>query len=189
MNLRALEAAMSAVALLVGIASSATAQETPVWSDIDCTQSKLVTPPGLKCRSTQEYSGGSRVASGSSANGMTRNWNALGTVNGSKVFFLGKEAVAMRSSVFPYVLADGVKTLSPQGKGAADFSSPTTITGGDFLRFTSAAGEACIGVRKEGGARKQGFQWVMIATKCAPKGKPILDEEAATFLREADFRV
>lgn len=169
-------------------ASTAGAQETPKWSDIDCGQTKLVTPAGLRCRSTQEYSGGSRIASGSNAGGSTKEWATLGTVNGRRVYYYAKEALAEKSSVFPYVLVDGIKSLSPQGKGATDFSAPQPAGGGEFVRFTSATGDACVGARKEGPTRKLGFHWILFATECAPKGKAISDGEIPDFVASFDFR-
>jgi len=175
------------LASFVCFAPGAGAQETPIWSDIDCSQSKLVAPAGLRCRATQEYSGGSRVASGSGAGGISRDWAMIGTINGSKLYYFGKEALTSKSSIFPYVLADGVKSLSPQGKGATGFSAPAQSAGGNYLRFKSAAGESCIGILKEGSARPKGFKWILIASKCVPVGKSIPDPDITSFIAAADF--
>jgi hypothetical protein len=172
---------------IVVAGGTARSQESAHWSDIDCGQSKLAVPGGLKCRATQEYSGGSRIASGSGPTGMSRDWAALGKVNDSRLYYFGKEALTSKSSVFPYVLADAVKSLSPQGKGAKGFSEAKPMSGGDYVRFTSASGEACVGIKKEGPARPKGFLWIVIATKCQPAGTGIPDQDVATFIANADF--
>jgi hypothetical protein len=186
---RTISAAFWAGFLLTCVAAGAEAQEKPIWSDIECGQSKLVAPTGLKCRATQEYSGGSRLASGSGPNGISRDWAAFGTVNGNRFYYFGKEAISARSSVFPYVLVDAIRSLSPQGRNATGFSSPEQMDRADYLRFTSAAGAACIAVRKEGPARKLGFEWIVIATECAQSGKSMSGEELRTFVAGADFHI
>ena len=54
--------------------------------------------------------------------------------------------------------------------------------------FTSAAGEACAAIRKKGPVRGSGYAWVLVATKCVPKGKTISDQEIGEFIAAADFR-
>ena len=49
-------------------------------------------------------------------------------------------------------------------------------------------GEACIGIRKNGSSRSKGFKWILLASKCVPKGKSISDEEAGRFISAASFR-
>jgi hypothetical protein len=177
-----------AIAGTAGFPLSAKAQEKEVWSDINCSQSKLVTPAGLRCRSTQIYAGGSRIASGSGPNGLSQDWATIGRLDGSKLYYFGKEAMAERSSIFPYVLTDAIKSLSPQGRGAKNMSESMKMGTSDYIRFVSESGEACVGIKKEGPARRQGFQWIVIASKCAAKGKSISDEEIDRFMASTDFR-
>lgn len=182
-------AGFMAMAMAVFASLEVAAQDTPHWSDMDCAQSKLVTPAGLKCRATQEYSGGSNTSSSSSgAGGMSREWAKVGTVDGSKLYYYAKEAVAQTSSVFPIVLEDGLKRVSPQAKGASNFSQSAPLAGGDYLKFTSASGDVCIGIRKNGSSRSKGFKWILLASKCVPKGKSISDEEIGRFISAANFR-
>src|SRR5260370_5610483 len=51
-----------ALAGFKAIAADANAQQTNVWSDIDCGQSKLVVPAGMKCHASPEFSGGTAAA-------------------------------------------------------------------------------------------------------------------------------
>jgi hypothetical protein len=65
----------------------------------------------------------------------------------------------------------------------AELSSLEALHG----RRTSASGEACVGIKKEGPARPKGFLWIVIATKCQPAGTAIPDQDVATFIANADF--
>jgi len=186
--------AFKAVAILcglVGLASSALGQETPKWSDIDCAQSKIEGPTGLRCRATQEYSGGTfsegKVASKAlGAGGTSRNWSKFGTVNGMKLFYFLKEATSSGSNIFPEGLEPSVKEFSPQGRGSTGFSSTMPIAGGDFLRFTDQGGENCIAVRKLGPSTRSGNKWYLLATECARKEKTLSDADVASLLASAD---
>ena len=72
-----------AMALIAMAPVVAGAQEAPKWSDVDCAQSHIVGPTGLKCRATQVYSGGTKATS--NAGGQTQHWSMVGTVNGAKL--------------------------------------------------------------------------------------------------------
>jgi len=172
------------VAGFVGGASQAVAQEAPKWTDIDCAQSKIVGPTGLRCRATQEYSGGNALNAKAGPGGTFRHWAEIGTVNGSKLYYFLKEATSTRSSILPISLEQTVKDFG--GSGATNFSTASPTSGGDYLRFVNRSGENCIAVRKVGPSSANGNKWYLMAIKCAPKAQTIPDTEPALFLATAN---
>src|ERR1700742_1512420 len=84
------------IGCLVFSSIASLAQETKVWSDLDCAQSKLVVPAGVRCRATQEWAG-SRTADIGGARGTHRQWAASGTVSGAKVWYFLTEALSPSS--------------------------------------------------------------------------------------------
>jgi hypothetical protein len=189
MRLQASAAWAAAAILLSTTCPDARAQEAPKWSDVDCAQSHIVGPPGLKCRQTQVYSGGNSTKSTSAgAGGQSQHWSMSGTVNKAKVFYFMKEAVSQGSSIFPTALQEAVAEFSPVGKGAKDFSSPVPLGDGDYARFTDARNEACVAVRKNGPARTAGYRYYLLATKCVPGKQAISEAEAAELLSSFSAR-
>ena len=165
------------------------AQDTIKWSDIDCSQSKIIVPAGVKCRGTQDISGGTSAASGVGAGGSYRNWSASGTVNGAKLNYFISEATAARSSIRSILSLDQwLMQNSPQGKGAKNFSASAPTSGGDYVTFTSAAGESCVGVRKYGTSRAVGYSWILYASRCAPGGKALGEADASKLLAETGYK-
>jgi hypothetical protein len=176
---------------LVGLASNALGQETPVWSDIDCAESKIEGPAGLRCRVTQEYAGGSaregKIAlKGNGAGGTSRHWAKSGTVNGTRYSYFLKEATSVGTNVAPISLEATVKQFGVQGQRSSDFSKPTPIAGGDFLTYTDRNGENCIAVRKLGASTKYGNTWYLMATQCGPKGKKLSEADGVSLLASAN---
>jgi hypothetical protein len=166
----------------------ALAQQYPVWANIDCAQSKIAAPAGLKCRATQETSGGTGNISGAGAGGMFRRWSAFGTLRGVKFYYHLSEATSLKAEIRESAsLEDGVKNMSPQGKEAKDFSTMTHRAGVDLLTFASAAGEPCVGIRRYGPSALTGYKWILNATRCTPKGKPASEAEIDKFISEADY--
>lgn len=170
----------------------ACAQETSKWSDIDCATSKIQGPTGLRCRATQEYSGGTISddkikAKGIGAGGTFRHWAKFGTVNGVKYAYFLKEATSTGSQILSTYLEPAVKDFSAYGRGATGFSAPKPIAGGDFLTFLDRDGESCIATRKLGKvAGSSGNRWYLLATECVPKGKTLTDADAAFLMASAD---
>jgi hypothetical protein len=160
------------VALLIAVSvfamcmPIAVAQEAPAWSDIACSQSKLVAPAGLKCRSTQVYSG-------SSSGGMAqrRNWASFGIASDNKIFLYVVEEVSTKASFEPGALEHSIRRVSPEARNGRAFSAQKELNGGNYETFTSAAGGNCIAIRKLGTARKRGFEWVVEGTTCALRGR------------------
>lgn len=177
--------------VLAAVPPAALAQDAATWSDIECSQSKLVAPPGLRCRATQEMSGSSNAKfSGSGAGqGVFRNWLASGTRDGVKLYYLGYEAIGARSYKAVYLtLEQEIRSHSPYAKGGRDFTQPAQRNGADFVRFTGAQGEACAAIRKVGPVQSKGYQWVVIANRCVSPGRPISDGEVDALVSSAGFR-
>jgi hypothetical protein len=72
-------------ALVAALPISVAAQETLVWSDIDCAKSKLIIPAGLSCKETN--TGGTRNAAKSTGGGLTKRWSAFGTIQQVKLYY------------------------------------------------------------------------------------------------------
>jgi hypothetical protein len=180
--------ALASTALSVG----ARAQDVTKWSDIDCATSKIQGPSGMRCRATQEYSGGAisdeKIKSKAiGASGKTRHWAKFGTVNGMKYAYFLKEATSAGSQIFSTYLEPVVKAFSMYGEGATGFSAPTAIPGGDFVTFTDRYGQSCIATHKLGAvAGTSGNRWYLLATECAPKGKALTDADAPALMASAD---
>lgn len=163
------------------------AQESRVWGDIGCSESRIIAPSGLRCRATQDYSGGQgKHARGG---GTFRRWATYGTLDGVKLYYHVTEATSIKSAIAEDAsLEAGIRSMSPQARTAKGFSEMTKRGGVDFVTFAGAAGEACIGVRRYGPATKTGFKWILNATRCAPKGKAASDPEIDRFIAEAGYR-
>lgn len=175
------------MAFACGLSRQGRAQEKPIWSDIDCSQSKLVTPAGLRCRSTQDYAGGQIQSS--NGQGMFRRWAVVGTLNGVKLYYHLTEATGIRSSIRQDLsLENAIKSLSPEGKRAKDFSELTKRVGIDAMTFTSRDDKSCIGIHKFGPTTKTGYHWIMTATRCAAKGSATSDPEIDRFISAAGYR-
>jgi len=170
----------------MAIAAAADAQETQVWSDIDCGQSKLVVPAGFKCRATQEYSGGTGTAS-AGAGGRFRRWSASRTVNDVKLYFFLHEAIGTASNITATeTLEERVRQLGQ--KTDKNFTPTRPMAGADYVRYESAAGQPCVGIRKYGPSTTGGFRWILVGTRCAQKGKTISDQDISSFVAMADYR-
>lgn len=170
--------------VLLGLSFGAAAQETIVWSDIDCSQSKLVVPAGLRCRETNEA--GTRGRATSSGIGVTKRWNALGTVDHVTYYYNVHEVLSPRSYISVGQVVEQLRGASPEAKGSSKMSEPTSRSGADFVTFVSAKKEPCIGIRKLGPSTSKGVAWVLYATRCAQKKASDADIEA--FIQAADFR-
>lgn len=177
------------LAMGVGL-NGASAQETRKWADVDCTQSKIVAPSGLKCRATQLYSGSDSKVMGAGAGGQFQRWTAFGTLaDGSQAFFYASEAAEPQSWTRPNAsLEDVVRGFNRDFQSARDFTQLAQVSGGDYQRFTSPKGEACVAIRKLGTAQSAGYQWFLVAGKCSAKGASISEAEISDFLASTGFR-
>jgi hypothetical protein len=180
------------ISLLFGLAAfgsvsiPAFAQETRVWSDIDCAQSKIVAPADFKCRATQEYYGGQGTSS-SDASGKFRQWSASATLNNVRLYYFLHEAIGARSNVTATEsLEERIKQLGQ--KADKNFSQTLPMAGGDYVRYEGPAGQPCVGIRKYGPSTTTGFKWIMVGTRCLQKGKSISDQDIVSFIASADYR-
>jgi hypothetical protein len=173
-------------AAFVDLSAPVFAQQTHVWSDVDCTQSKIVVPAGFKCRATQEYYGGQGTAF-SGAGGMFREWTASATLNNVRLFYLLHEGIAGRSNVVTTEpLEERIKQLSR--KADKNFSPTSPMAGGDYVRYEGPLGQPCVGIRKYGPSLGTGFKWIMTGTRCVQKGETISDQDIANFIASANYR-
>ncbi len=184
---RYLSVALTAGLLLgVGVDAGAGAQETIVWSDIDCSQSKLVVPAGLRCRETNEA--GTRGRATSTGIGVTKRWNAFGTVDRVKLYYYVHEVLSPRTHISVGQMTEVLHGVSPEAKGASKMSEPTPRSGADFVTFVGAKQERCVGIRKLGPSTGTGIAWVLYATRCAPAGQRTSDSDIEAFVTTADFQ-
>jgi hypothetical protein len=176
--------------VFAGLASGASAQNAQVWSDIDCAQSKIEAPAGLKCRATNEINGSSEARfSKGSGGGVFKNWSTYGTKDGTKLFYLIYDTLGSHSSKSVYLsLEHEIRNLSPYAKDGKAFTQPAQMSGADYLRFTGAKGDACVAIRKVGPVQGSGYKWVLFANECVPAGKTISDADLAQFIAAAAYR-
>jgi hypothetical protein len=175
----------------IGLSAGVCAQPKAVWSDIDCSQSKIVAPPGLKCRATQEMAGSNtaKFAGAGGAQGIFREWLTIGKKDGVKLYYLGHETIGTNSYKAVYLtLEEEIRDRSPYAKDGRSFTPNSTMAGGDYIRFTNGQGEACVAIRKVGPVQAKGYKWVLLANECVPAGNAISDGDIARLISTADFR-
>jgi hypothetical protein len=173
-------------ALVGSLPFSLAAQETLVWSDIDCAQSKLVIPAGLKCKETN--TAGTRNAAKSTGGGLTKRWSAFGTLQQVKLYYYVHDDFDGKSFVQVRDLASEIPNISAQGKGATITSGPEKKGDADLVTFTNAQRDNCVGIRKYGQARGGGYSWVLWATRCTPAAQRASDTDITAFVAGASFR-
>jgi hypothetical protein len=182
--------AAAIVAVVCGFSSGAVAQNAQVWSDIDCAQSPIVAPAGLRCRATNEINGSSdaRFSKGSGG-GIFKSWATYGTKDGVKLYYLIYDTIGPHSSKTVFrQLDEEIKSLSQYAKGGKDFTPPAPMNGADYSRFVGAGGDACVAVRKVGPVQGSGFKWVLFANECVRAGKTISDQEVGRFIAATGYR-
>lgn len=176
------------IAAVIGFSMSAVAQNAAVWSDIDCSQSKIVTPSGLRCRVTNEMAGSN--SGRFTGQGVFRTWATFGKKGGNKLYYLVYEAVSSNSDKEVFMtLQDEIKGLSPYAKDGRDFTSPSQTNGGDYVRFIGGDNGQCVAIRKVGPIQGRGYKWVLFANECVPPGKGISDQQIGQFIQAADFHL
>ena len=164
----------------------ALAQQTPVWSDIDCSQSHIKAPAGIKCRATQEYAGGTGATSG--AGGIFRRWAAFGKIGKATVYYWMGEGLGGQSNFRETRSFDSVvRNTSPEGKDARNFSELKQVPGADYMSFTSVHGERCFGIHVFGPAVGVGHKWILMATRCERRDRDFSADEIARFLAETGY--
>jgi hypothetical protein len=172
--------------LIAGFSTCARAQETIVWSDVDCAQSKLVIPAGLKCRSTNTV--GTRGAPTSTGGGQVKYWSASGILQQVKLYYYVNEIVSMTSNVKVGQLVDDIRLISPQAKSASNMSGLEKKGDADLVTFNNSQNDNCVGIRKYGSSRGGGYSWVLYATRCTPPARKASDADVSAFIAGAGFR-
>jgi hypothetical protein len=175
-----------AAAAALGLPVGAWAQAAPVeWSDVDCSRSRIWPTMGLHCRGTSALTSDAL----STGQDMFRFWNAAGTVKDVKYYYYVAEAVHPTSVLSTKQnLPDALRARSPQARGSFNMSAVRQHEDADFVSFTSAAKEACVGIRKNGPTNPQGTRWVLYATRCVPPGEQITERDIDRFVRDAHLR-
>lgn len=172
----------------LGGAAVAGAQETVRWYGIACGHSRIAVPDGLRCRTTQNYSGGQRGWE-ADAGGTFRNWVAQGSENGSIVFYYLAEATSSGASIMEGAsLQKDIRSEMRDGRMTRDFSPLGHRKGADFMTFTSEHGHACVGVRRYGPSQGDGFLWILYGIRCAPLGGTLGQAEVDAFIASARVR-
>ena len=163
----------------------AAAQQALKFTTIGCSESKIVGSGDL-CLASNDRAGGDYP--GSSGGGLFKYWVARNKGAELKVYYYVVEAIGARSTVRPSALVDEIKAAIPMAKGATGFTESRATTGADYTTFQSAAGQSCVGIRKLGASRAEGYAWVMFAGSCRPGTAPIGEAEVAAFAAKTDFR-
>jgi hypothetical protein len=183
---------LAAIALsTIGLSAGARAQSKAVWSDIDCAHSKLVVPPGLRCRATQEMAGSNsaKFAASGGMQGTFREWSAVGAKDGLKLYYIGHETIGSNAYKAVYLtLEEEIRTYSPYARDGRNFTSPSQKSAGDYVRFTGAQGEDCVAIRKVGPVQSKGYKWVILSNKCVSAGQSISDDDIGQLISATDFR-
>lgn len=177
-----------ALSALGSISAGAFAQQTPVLSDIDCARSKMAVPAGLRCQATQNFSGFPGGWQGD-AGGTYRTWTASGAPAGVQLLYLMTEVTSMDVGLNPSVtLQDLIRSEMADGKEARDFSALANRGGADFMTFTAATGDSCVGVRRYGPTAGVGYQWILSAVRCEPRGRATTEADIDRFIAGATVR-
>lgn len=181
---------MIRILVLLGIVAAScevAAQDTLQWSQIDCSQSNLVVPPGLTCRATQNYAGAQHGGAG--AEGTFRRWSAHGERNGARLFYYLAKATSPRAYMMPGTsLERVVQDEMRDGRMIHSFSQLSQRNGADYMTFTSAGGDNCVGIRRYGPSQGEGYLWILRGVRCEARGRPLTDREIDSFIASASYR-
>jgi hypothetical protein len=178
------------LALLASAAmtTEASAQATAHWWDIACEHSKISVPAGLKCRTTQNYAGG-QGSWASDAEGTFRNWLAVGELAGVQYLYYLAEATSPGAAITQATsLQDTIRSELSRGAQATGFSALANRGGADFMTFTSASGDSCVGIRRYGPSQGMGYRWILYGVRCEPRGRTTSDAEVDSFIAGATVR-
>jgi hypothetical protein len=180
--------AVAAAASALMIAGEAVGQDTPRWYGIDCSHSRLAVPASLKCSTTQNYAGGEH-GWGGNAGGTFRRWMVMGETDGAGVFYYLAEATSLGAAMMEgAALQQEIRSEMRDGNKLGNFSPLGNRGGADYMTFTSASSQACVGIRRYGPAQGAGYQWILYGVRCEPRGRPITDAEIDRFVAGATYR-
>lgn len=171
----------------MGGAGTAAAQETQRWSDIDCAQSKLVVPPGLNCRTTQNFAGGD--SSTGTAGGTFKSSLADGRMNGASVLYYLTESTSLGASVMENAsLKSAIRSAMKDGNMIHEFSAMGNRGGADYMTFMTGAGNSCVSMRRTGPPHNDGYKWILFGVSCDPRGATLTDAQIDGFIAGASYR-
>jgi hypothetical protein len=163
--------------LMLADTTTASAQATHVWAEVDCAASRVAPLPGATCRTTN-------VAAGSEvAGGRSQRHAVVGTTPLGYVYIFMTEAVDSAASIA--TLKNAIDYLKLISKRAADGSSWSALSGyggADYHTFKSSEGEACVGFRSFGDRRSLGYAWIMAGLLCVPKGQDLQHPQIVQFI-------
>lgn len=180
--------ALAGAALALMMAGPSAGQDTPRWYGIDCSHSRLSVPAGLKCSTTQNYAGGEH-GWGGNAGGTFRRWMATGATDGAGVFYYLAEATSLGAALMEGAsLQQEIRSEMRDPDMLRDFSPLANRGGADYMTFTSASGQACVGLRRYGPAQGAGYQWILYGVRCDPRGRALGDAEIDRFIAGATYR-
>lgn len=175
--------AFAASALLV--AGPSVGQEAPRWYGIDCSHSRLVVPPGLKCTTTQNFAGGD-PGWGGNAGGTFRSWMAT---DGGNILYYLVEGTSLGSALLASgTLHQVIRTEMRDPSMLRNFSPLGNRGGADYMTFTGASGQACVGIRRYGPAQGGGYQWILFGVRCEPRSQALSDAEIDRFIASVSYR-
>ena len=179
--------ALAVAGFALAWAGSASAQDTLRWSDVDCAQSRLSTPPGMQCKATQNYAGGD--SSTGSAGGTFRRWLASGRLNGAGVFYFLAEATSLGASMMETAsLQKDIRSVMNDSNMIHEFSPMGNRGGADYMTFMTGAGNSCVGMRRYGPSQDAGYKWILYGVSCDPRGRTMTDAQIDGFLTAASYR-
>jgi len=169
----------------ITIAATAFAQQTPVSYGIACAHSRIAVPDGLRCQTTQNYSGYQNSDDGG---GTFRNWAASGAIGGVQFLYLMTEVTSMDVGLNPSrTLHDTIKAELASA-GPTNFSALAHRGGADFVTFSLAAGNSCVGIRRYGPSETLGYRWILVAVRCEPTGRATSQADIDGFIAAARVR-
>jgi hypothetical protein len=176
-----LAAFLLCLTLSIGGAGAAFGQgKTYNWSDIDCRQSRIVAPPGLKCRTTNVV-----ITEGNI--GAFRRWAAFGTTpEGYTHLFLWEAQNDFSYITTDETTAEFLKWMYENGKFANQFSPVARFHNADYSTFKDEKqSQNCAGFRRTGPPQRGGYRWIMGGILCAPAGQALTNDQFAHFVDRA----
>jgi hypothetical protein len=114
---------------------------------------------------------------------------ASGASGGAEVFYYLVEATSLGAALMEGAsLQHEIRTEMRDPSMLRDFSPLGNRGGADYMTFTSASGDACLGIRRYGPAQGGGYQWILYGVRCDPRGRVLSDAEIDRFIAGGTYR-
>jgi hypothetical protein len=163
--------------------SFAWAQEAPAqirsysWADIDCGQSRIPAPAGLKCRATNVVTNEGNI-------GVFRQWAAFGNrPQGYEHIFLWEAQNGFSYLNVDQTTPEFLAWMYENGHFAKNFTTPNNYRGADYSLFQDGQrGWSCAGFRRLGQPQRGGYQSITGGILCAPPGKTLTGQQVTGFI-------